>query len=357
MNHLLSGILVFGLAWWVVVPAAGDETSAVGGQTGHVVFPGVVGGGADPFVPDVHPSRAEAARDLGRRYARAAFAAPAAVTVRIDCASPELFHAFSEGLVSGNPDARPVQGTLSDRRERPPSAEVFVSLASTASRLTVPSGAARPGVSTDTGVLTLMVDGDGPGGSAAPLSVRFVEKPWLSDFAGFVADHRGGRWIVGRTHRVRPAATAADAAREARASAADEVLRLVNARVPEHVRRDDGRLRATVEAKLVGGDDRMVVDRFPQTFDRGYGAVYREAVLIDASDAKLSPLVAEVEWSARERRESRFRTLASAAAVLLVTYALYRLTNAFTRGYFTWWLRTAAAVVAAGAVTILTAVA
>ena len=43
--------------------------------------------------------------------------------------------------------------------------------------------------------------------------------------------------------------------------------------------------------------------------------------------------------------------------MLLVTYALYRFANAFTRGYFTWSLRTAAAVVAAGAVTLLVAAA
>ena len=47
-------------------------------------------------------------------------------------------------------------------------------------------------------------------------------------------------------------------------------------------------------------------------------------------------------------RQTRVGGIAGAGAVLLVVYALYRLANAFTRGYFTWSLRTAAALAAAG---------
>ncbi len=317
---------------------------------------------ADLFVPEVYPSRAEAARALGGRWARAASASPeegAAVTVRIRCDSPDLFRAFSEGLVLANPNARPVHAATADREEKPRPGEVRVSLASAPSRNFVAGGGERAGFPRDAGVLTLTADaGDGGGDDApsSPLSARFVEKPWLSDFAGFVAGRPGGRWVVGRTHPLRPAATAADAARDARASAAEEIFRLVQDRVPAQVGRDGRRLRGAVEAVLVGGD-RLVVDRFPQTFERGYGTLYREAVLIDASDAKLAPLVDGIVRSARAQREARHGTIFSAAAVLLVTYALYCFANAFTRGYFTWSLRTAAAVVAAGAVTILAATA
>jgi len=55
----------------------------------------------------------------------------------------------------------------------------------------------------------------------------------------------------------------------------------------------------------------------------------------------------------RAERKSVFVSAASGAGVLLVTYSLYRLANAFTRGYFVWSLRTAAAVVASAAVLLL----
>jgi hypothetical protein len=157
---------------------------------------------------------------------------------------------------------------------------------------------------------------------------------------------------------LRPATSASEAAREARLAGVDEVLQLVVARMPE----TDGKghryhrqFRTMLESHLLG--DRLVADRFPQKCEKLYGGLYREAVLLDVSDAQLAPLADELRYFQRERRESRLKGLASGGAVLLVIYALYRLANAFTRGYFVWSLRTAAAIAATGAVVVLTSLA
>jgi hypothetical protein len=146
-----------------------------------------------------------------------------------------------------------------------------------------------------------------------------------------------------------------DAARDARLSAEGEVTQLVLSRLPGRFRRHEGEVARYVRSHLLGGS--LVADRFPQTFERPLYKVYREAVLIDASDAKLNPVVADVRHRLQERRESLAKNLGGGAALLLVVYTLYRLANAFTRGYFTWSLRTAAAVVATGAVVVLVALA
>ena len=146
------------------------------------------------------------------------------------------------------------------------------------------------------GTLTLKVDpmpADLPSQSAGPMSERFIEKPWLADFAGFVTARPEGRWLIGRSDPLRPALTPGEAA--ARPGSRRSTRSYGSSRRKWHVRsaRTTTRLRRAVLAHLVDGGD-LVADRFPQAFDRGYGTVYREAVLINASDKALQPLVAEV---------------------------------------------------------------
>ena len=192
------------------------------------------------------------------------------------------------------------------------------------------------------------------GAADAAAAVKFVEKPWVSDFAAF-SSHSPSRWVFARSDPDRPASTAQDAWKSARSAAAEQLLPLVVNRLPRDRRYEHGEIRRTIENNLLG--DRLVADRFPQKLERPYGTLYRESVLVDASDARLDPLVGEIGMTLDTRHRTKRNAFAAAGAILLVTYALYRLANAFTRGYFTWSLRTAAAVVAAGAVTALVALA
>jgi hypothetical protein len=293
MNRKLIRIFFGGVACSFVAPAL--AASEVGGacERAVAITAGDAASDTDPFVPDVYPSKAEATRAVIRRWKRESDDA----LIAMPCVE----------VSNDAPDAG-----------------------------TVEMAHAVPG---------------------AVLSARFVEKPWLCDFAGFVSKNPGGRWVVGRTDPRRPATSAAEAARAARTAAVEEVSQLVRSRLPERLRRrDGGRIRDAVEASLVDGGD-LVVDRFPQKFDRGYGTLYREAVLIDASDAKLASVVKEVTGSIREHRQYRTRAFIGSGAVLLVILGIYRLANAFTRGYFTWSLRTTAALIAVVAVAMWVAVA
>lgn len=300
---------------------------------------------SDAFVPDVFPSEIDAARALGKRWGQAVQVGSA--TVDVESSSKTLAHAFSEGMGLANPMLRVATSTgdvrvsLSKALATQPDEEVEESQDDSRVR---------------SGTVTLKVidrSDAKPGVPTAPMSERFVEKPWLADFAGFVTAHSGSRWIVGKSDPLRPALTPAEAARAAREAAANEVVRVLQAKLAGELgRHNDHRAREAVMTHLVDGTD-LVADRFPQAFDRSYGTVYREAVLINASHEALQPLVDEVLQLDGRERHSRGRAFAGGLAAMLVTFVLYRLANFVTRGYFTWRLRTVAAIAVAGALLVL----
>lgn len=290
---------------------------------------------ANPFVPDVYPSLREAARGAAERWAAVEplrWRQPPA-KVRVMSEDPSLFAPVREGIRARRPSVRvePCHGALC-AGGGPTSREawLYVTLF-------------RGGVSVRSA-----------GWSDATVSTQHVDKPWVSNFAGFAA-RTPGRWLVAHSDFERPATNPAEAARQARLAAVDQVVPLVTARLRGGRSSGGGAVRRVVETHLLG--DRLVDDRFPQQYARPYGNLYRESVLIDASDQRVDALARDVRRSLEAQRHARFGGLASAGAVLLVTYALYRFANAFTRGYFTWSLRTAAAVVAAGVVTLIVAAA
>jgi hypothetical protein len=290
-----------------------------------------------PFVPDVYPSRPDAAGALGRSWAAQAAQRwkhkPARVRIMSDDQS--LIAPISQAVrgVLRGVAVEPCDGTLC-RSTNAPAGEAWLYVESSA----------REG--------TLLAHSTGA--SDAAVTASFVEKPWAADFGRFCAQ-TPGRWRVGHSDAERPAGSASEAGREARGNAAHDVVPLVLARLGRDGRRNEGEVFRFVEAQLAG--DRLVTDHFRQTYERPYGSLYRESVLIDASDAQLDSLADDLRGTLASQRESRVKGFASAVGVLLLTYALYRFANAFTRGYFTWSLRTAAAVLAAGAVMLIVAVA
>jgi hypothetical protein len=289
---------------------------------------------ADPFVPDVYPSMQDAARGLAGRWAKQASGPggrkPAVVRVMAD--DPTLYAPVEQAVREGLRGSRVERcdGRLCKEHTDAPAGEawLYVELPDRHGNLSLRA----------TGV------------AASTLSSRFVDKAWVSNFSRYAAEHPG-RWLVANSDPDRPAGTPSEAAQEARVNAARDLVPLVVARLG---RCDEGEVHRIVERHLMG--DRLVHDRFPQKYERPYGKLYREAVLVDASDHTLDRLTTDVRGSIHAERQSRAKGFAGAGAVLLVTYALYRFANAFTRGYFTWSLRTAAAVVAAGAVTLIVAV-
>jgi hypothetical protein len=316
-----------------------DEPEPAQVEPKATIEPSPIAMDADPdaraFVPDVYPSRPAAARAAALQWSRSdprRWKTPP-TRVRVMSDDQSLFTPIQEGIRARWPTLRvePCDGTLCGNGSAP-SNEAWL-------YVTLPKGAVALRCA---------------GWSDSAASADYVDKPWVANFADYVG-RAPGRWVVTHSDFDSPAVTAADAAREARAAAVDEVVPLVVGRMRDAAKFSRDGIRRAVEAQLLG--HRLVTDRFPQKFERPYGTLYRETVLIDASDPQVDALARDVRRSLQAERTARLGGLAGAGAVLLVTYALYRFANAFTRGYFTWSLRTAAAVVAAGAVVLIVAVA
>ena len=309
----------------------------------------------EPFTPDVYPSRAEAARGLGEVWARLAAGAgdDAPQRVRVYCCDPADYAAIADGMRKRLPDARIEKAPPDNCPEgfhdgSPEEGETWVLVDSRTDAHIVGAGSgARGQVGT---AITLTARG----AADATASADYVQVPWLENFNAFARNSPGRRFVVARSDPMRPAMTQAEAAEAARRAAAGQVFGLVRQRVPRHGRlgADDGWLYRRVEQALAGG--RMVVEEFPQKFERHYGGTtWRSAVLVDASEPSVSRLAGELAATRGVETRSLFMRVASGGGVLLVTYLLYRLANAFTRGYFVWSLRTTAAVVATTAVVLL----
>ena len=352
MNRLTASLFAAAALGCLAAPASADRASmsvtaggthitlavddAPGGATGSWPVPVAVAPDPEPnpFIPDVHPSREEAARAAAAGWARTEsrrWERPPR-RVRVMCDDPALFVPVHEGLRArvGDVGVEPCDGALC--AGTPPASEAWLYVSHAGTAVTVRA----------------------KGWSDAVAAAAFVDKPWVANYAGFIT-RTPGRWIVARSDPGRPAGSAGEAASLARRAALGDVVSRVTARMPDPGRFDRNRIDRLVESRLVS--DRLVHDRFPQKFERPYGSLYQEAVLIDASDAKMDSLARDVRRALEAERRARVGGVAGAGAVLLVVYALYRFANAFTRGYFTWSLRTAAAAVAAGAVTLIAAVA
>jgi hypothetical protein len=180
---------------------------------------------------------------------------------------------------------------------------------------------------------------EGNSGAARP------GKPWLDNFAGFVADHPGS-WVVGRSHD--PCLSEAEAAQAARADATAEFFSLISSRL--HNSLNENALRRRLEADIAAG--KLQADQLVERFDRPYGAVWAESVLLDASPKRLEPLIAGYERTFRDQQRRLHIWRAAAVGSAAVAWVLYLFLNSATRGYFTIRLRIAAALVTVAAIVL-----
>ena len=301
--------------------------------------------GSEQFVPDVYASQVEAARGLGELWVRrAAEKWDEPDRVKVYCCDPRVYAAVAEGIRSRLGDATVEKARAEECPDgfhdgKPGDDEAWVLVDVTATEKRV--GPTGPFAGGDVVISSR-------GASDATVSARYVEKPWLASPP--VLNVSGRRYVVGRSDPYKPAMSEAEAARAARRAAVDEVVAMVRPRVGQ-AGADERWLRRSVEEKLAAGQ--FEVDRFPQRYDRRVGSIWREAVLLDVSPQNLSMLAGQLSREYRAERQNWLTSTASALGVLLVVYALYRLANAFTRGYFVWSLRTAAVVIATGGLVLL----
>ena len=171
-------------------------------------------------------------------------------------------------------------------------------------------------------------------------------KLWADDFAGFVSS-RPGQWVVG--HSPTPCLDEPTAAQAARTDAANAVWQAVTARLGQTGGPDW--LRNRVTADVVAG--RLDADHLAEQFQRPYGTIWTEAVLLDVSPDRLDSLLKSYkgEDAQRHRHESGIREAVGIS--IFGAWLGYLFLNAVTKGYFTFRLRLAAMLVTAVGVALL----
>jgi hypothetical protein len=83
----------------------------------------------------------------------------------------------------------------------------------------------------------------------------------------------------------------------------------------------------------------LIVDRFTQRFSGLAGPIWRQAVLVDASEGKLTALAAKKMNLSRMKHQSWGRIALTLLGMFAVICIVYMFLNAATRGYYSWSLR------------------
>ena len=133
----------------------------------------------------------------------------------------------------------------------------------------------------------------------APSTRRFVEKPWIENFATFASTRPQQAFIVARSHGTCTSESEANqqALDDARARLTEAHVAIAGqSRGPARPAR-----RSRPADVLHGG---FIVDRFAQSFEGSAGKIWRQAVLLDVSGPKLAQLAA-VEVRRGPRKSAR----------------------------------------------------
>ncbi len=177
-------------------------------------------------------------------------------------------------------------------------------------------------------------------GQGSSMQVRFVDKPWVADFAAFTSTRPEQHFIVTRSNGTCTSESEAhqQALNDARARLTDALGRSAQWKL--------GKLpqpEITGTDVLQGG---FIVDRFAQSFEGSVGRIWRQALLIDVSGPKLTRLAGQKAREMRAMRMSWARMGFSVLGVLVLIAVIYFFLNMATMGYYEWSLRIAGAVLA-----------
>ncbi len=183
------------------------------------------------------------------------------------------------------------------------------------------------------------------------VSTRFNEAPWVEDRNAFAAKYSKGDWLVGYSDGTHT--TQEQAKRDAILAATETLLPLAKARISQlpasdqhhftkQMQEDPDWLRDRIADELVAGN--MLADRFAQRFDRPYGTVWREAVLIDASPKRIEEIARSLVQGVDSRVASKRGALLSYIAMFGLVLGTYVFLNMATKGYYAGALRFVAVV-------------
>ncbi|OHB76030.1 MAG: hypothetical protein A2Z25_22060 [Planctomycetes bacterium RBG_16_55_9] len=185
----------------------------------------------------------------------------------------------------------------------------------------------------------------------ASIKADFTEKPWVEDFSAFLNAKPNRQFLVVKS--TDSCMTESEANRQTLDGACVQVAEMLS-RVSH--RRPGVR---TPLATRVDTDDilksDLILDRFVQNFKGSAGKIWRQALLIDTSPAKIEQLAHRKAVTAQAMKKIWVRMFASVFGTLFLITVVYAFLNAATKGYYVWSLRVAGLVLAVVVIILLLA--
>ena len=169
---------------------------------------------------------------------------------------------------------------------------------------------------------------------------KFIEKPWVEDFANFVNSMPEARFMLATSTGSSLSESEADA--QAVQNACWHLASLLRGALAQSKR--PASTWSVMPADLREGG--FVVDQFAQSFNGTAGLIWRKALLIDASADKLRRLQDRIAAQVHVQKITWARTIGSVFGLLVLISVAYLFLNAATRGYYVWSLRIAAIALA-----------
>jgi hypothetical protein len=180
-------------------------------------------------------------------------------------------------------------------------------------------------------------------------------KDWVDNFPRYMASNSGQYWLVARSGTGCTSET--EATQQAYQDAARKLLPYVEGqfrrfRLYRDIREDE--LLPLILSHLQGSmGEYLVKDQFVQSYRRPYGTIWSKSLLLNAQPSNILTLE-------RACRNEFYGGLMSTGYVVLcglvlmgVICLLYWLVNSYTKGYYTWPLRTGVVIVILGIVEIV----
>jgi len=296
------------------------------------------------FDADVYPSKRAAVRAMGARMdaliERAAGdgVAPATISIFQEGSEQELAGTLATVVQERFPQAVcGVESALRNTAEK----EVGITLHLSDLRLEPVEWASSPRESSSSGRIEATVFG---AGGTASVGRRFVEKPWVVDFASFANSRSRKSFAIARSRQT--CVSENDAMEQSLADAAVLLTRMVGDEV-----RSAGPLGSALQVTSTDvRDGDLVVDQFVQGLAGSASKIWRSALLIDTSGPKIGWLVDRKTRAARSMRMDWARMIGSAVGVVALIVVIYFFLNMATRGYYEWSLRIAGVILAIVAV-------
>ncbi len=170
----------------------------------------------------------------------------------------------------------------------------------------------------------------------------FTQAVWVTDPRTFAAHFKQGNWLVAYSDTAH--ISQAEAMRDAVEAAAEVLSKQVGARMtqlsPQTGRRlpqDSGALTRNITNELLAR--RPFSDQFTQRFDRAYGTVWRQAILINAQPQLIEDIAQSISSNIHDQVTHQRTLWFSLAALGALIFGMYLFLNAATRGYYAWSLR------------------